>query len=219
MLPPAVSARVLCHMNLMASCLMSDGQFDWRQYQTALGLQVLPAFRPSDPAAFARSLTEDVRVVLDASIITPRASAIFEIRTSPPPEGRMTLQQVADELKTHGPTIKREETMFLQYLNDVLIEGEFCSLPVWVDEGWLRYWKDAARAFRTAGSEYQSFADYLAWQWRLCPSELAPAMPTIWAVLTGYPNGRPHRGSAPVRQSEASVPLGRIRLQGFRRLH
>jgi hypothetical protein len=219
MFTAAVSSRVLSHMNLMASCFTSEGYFDWKSYQTALGLETVPAGPPSDAAEFAKSLTDHVREILRTSKVTGRAPEIFDLRTSRSPETRMTLHQLADALASHGPSIKREETVFLQYLHDVLVEGEFYSLPIWVEESWLTYWKDAARAFRIAGSEYESFADYLAWQWRLRPSDLAPAMPTIWAVLTGYPNGRPHRGAAAARQSETSVPLGRIRLQGFRRLH
>ena len=138
----------------------------------------------------------------------------------------MTLQSVADALNTYNSTIKKAETEFLGFLNRVLIGHDFSSLPVWLDNSWMQYWDEARASYEVTPDEYVLFAENLAWKWRLTARDISEAAPTIWAVLSGYPNHRCSpkgtRKAPAVSQTSnpvAQLPVGRIRLRGFRRVH
>jgi len=111
-------------------------------------------------------------------------------------------------------------------LNDVVIGHNYSTLPVWLDEGWLEYWDDARIIYETAPDDYGQFSENLAWKWRLTMRDFAKAAPTIWAVLSGYPSDRRSKernAKAPVVSQPIhptyQLPVGRIRLRGFRRVH
>jgi len=138
----------------------------------------------------------------------------------------MTLQAVADALDTHLPTVKREETVFLSFLNGVLIGHDFSKLPVWLDDLWLEYWDEARASYESARDNYGEFSENLAWKWRLTVRDISKAAPTIWAVLSGYPNDRRSKRAIskapvvnPIIDPDPQLPAGRIRLRGFRRVH
>lgn len=214
------------HANSLAGCVTESGTVDWQAYRANNDLGCLPASPVANAAEFVSGLTSAITELLSGCRITKRAEDIYRLRTSRPLDSQMTLQAVADQLCTHLPTIKREETVFLAFLNEVLICKDFSRLPVWLDEAWIMHWHQATDTFGTYGDSYTVFADNLAWKWRLTDRELSRAAPTLWAVLTGYPTNRRLRGAvnrpavpidAPV--AEPQLPAGRIRLRGFRRLH
>ena len=129
-------------------------------------------------------------------------------------------------MNTHLPTIKREETVFLRFLNEILIGHDFSALPVWLDDIWLDYWDEARAVYETVPDDYGQFSKNLAWKWRLTVRDIGEAAPTIWAVLSGYPSDRRSKRSiskAPVVSQAVAplpqLPVGRIRLRGFRRVH
>jgi hypothetical protein len=214
------------HANSLACCVTESGTVDWQSYREFNSLPCLPAKPVTNATEFAAGLTGVVTELLSGCRITKRAEEIYRFRTSRPLDSQMTLQAVADQLGTHLPTIKREETVFLAFLNEVLIGQNFSKLPVWLDEAWMMHWEQAADTFRTFGDSYTVFCDNLAWKWRLTVRQMSRAAPTLWAVLSGYPTGRWSKGAvsratvpdeAPVR--EPQLRAGRIRLRGFRRLH
>lgn len=210
--------RIADHLNLVASCLNTEG-IDWESYRARVKLDVLPASAPSSPSDFVRTLPQAIEDLLKRHEISLRAAEIFRRRTGKDARERMTLHQVGEELGTFGSSIKREETLFLAWLNDVLVSREFCSLLVWLDGAWLDRWAEAEEVFDQHGSDHDRFADNLAQLWRVNRKEMSVASPTLWAVFTGYPEGRPprHQRVTPVETAEV-VPT-RIRLQGFRRVH
>ena len=209
--------RLVSHLEMMASCIGEEGALDG--YQQSLGLELLPSATPGTSLQFVQELPKNVRRLLERCSVTKRSAMIYDLRTCRGAQKRRTLHQVADELKTHPPTIKREETVFLKFLNDVLIFGDFSKLPVWLDAGWLGYWAEAASVFETSNGEYRVFSENLAWRWRLSGRDMKNAAPSIWAVLNGYPQGRPRTRAGVQELEERGGSTGRIKLKGFRRLH
>lgn len=214
------------HANLLASCLRDDGMIDWQSYRKANALASLPASPISNADEFAATLRDIVCDLLTVCRITKRAPEIYRLRTSRSLVSQMTLQAVADALSTHMPTVKREETVFLGFLNGVLIGHDYSRLPVWLDDSWVQYWDQARSTYEATPGDYGQFLENLAWTWRLTVREAGKAAPTIWAVLSGYPTDRRSGGTtgkAPaireVFDQAPQLPVGRIALRGFRRLH
>lgn len=210
--------QITDHLNLLAACLDTDG-IDWGAYRTKVGLDILPATTSGGPAEFVRTLPKVVEDLLRRHEVSLRAAEIFRLRTGKDARERMTLHQVGEKLGTFGSSIKREETILLAWLNDVIVGREFCNLVIWLDGSWLDRWGEAEEIFDQFGSDYDIFADRLAQLWRLSGKEMGAAGPTLWAVFTGYPDGRPPRYRSVVSAETIEVTPGRIRLQGFRRVH
>lgn len=214
----ATAARhVTQHLDLVADCLSEVGEVDWSAYRRRAGLARVPASPPLGAAGFASGLRETAVTLLRLHPVSKRAAAIFSRRTSRDAGSRMTLQQVADELMTHLPTVKREENVLLRWLHDAVIGHDFSALDVWLDEAWLDYWSQASEQYGAA-DDYEGFAGNLAWRWRLTGRETRQAAPLLWAVLDGYPDGR-RSGYRPPSPPIHAAPAGRIHLRGFRRLH
>jgi len=170
-----------------------------------MSLAELPAVPACNAEEFVADLCQTVERLLRLHPITKRAPEIFVRRTSQDAGNRMTLQRVADELETHLPTIKREESVMLAWLNDVLIAHDFSSLQVWLDASWLRYWAEASDLYDTA-IDYDNFADNLAWRWRLTGRSIREAAPLLWAVMDGYPDGRRSAYSPPAEIEASAEP-------------
>lgn len=212
---------VLSQLNLLAGCLRDDDTIDWRSYRQSNRLRILPSRPPANAAEFAGSLHETVSEILSLHETLKRACDIFRLRTCLPKSHQMTLQAIADRMATHGPSIKREETLLLRFLNSVVIGHDFSLLSVWLDETWLSWWDEAGEIFRNHSEDYTAFSENLAWRWRLNGNQADEAAPVIWAVLSGYPS---QRYSVTGARTEDTVPIspvqpGRIKLQGFRRVH
>ena len=210
--------RIMDHLNMLASCLNTEG-IDWESYRARAKLDVLPVSAPANPADFVRTLPQAIVDLLKCHEISLRAVEIFQRRTGKDARKRMTLHQVGEELGTFASSIKREETVFLAWLNDVLVSREFCSLRVWLDGVWLDRWADAQEVFNQFGSDYDRFTGNLARFWRLSREEISVATPTLWAVFTGYPDGQPSRHQPVIFVEKTEVVPTRIRLHGFRRVH
>ncbi len=214
------------HANLLAACLGDHGQIDWQAYRDANSLICLPATPTASAAEFVAALRDMIGELLTVCYVTKRAPDIYRLRTSRTLGNQLTLQAVADAMETHLPTVKREETVFLRFLNQILIGHDFSALPVWLDDTWLDYWDEARAVYETSPDDYGQFCENLAWKWRLTVRDIGKAAPTIWAVLSGYPSDRRSKrliSEAPFVNHAVSplpqLPVGRIRLRGFRRVH
>jgi hypothetical protein len=212
--------KVVKHLNLFAEALTPDGRIDWSRYAGTLCLQCIPSEPPRNPEEFAGGFVAVIGQILRRTS-TERRVRIFELRTSLPVGARRTLQAVADIVGAHAPTIKREESELLHHLHDVLVDRDFTSLDLWINEDWLRWVREAVGVFSLSGMEYDKFEASLALRWALRPSLLQPALPSLWAIFTGYPQGGRRRRALRKSTFESSVAIEatRIRLTGFRRLH
>ncbi len=215
------SRDVLDHLDILANCL-SEGQLCWKRYCAAFHLDAFPAEFRDDAGNFVRTFNASVVSMLERLQPTARAARIFSERTCVHQAERPTLEQVAVRLGTVGPSIKREETILLETLNEVLVEKEFSALPFWIDERWLSWFARAAEAYRQSETDYGKFKIELAHQLCLDQTAVREAAPALWAILTGYPIGR-KRGRGPSAlthdQVDAVIEPMRIRLRGFQRLH
>lgn len=223
---PIAAAKATKRLGILATCVSPEGHFDREEYRRRLKLETFPRVFTETSEDFVEGLQSAISQLLSISDITPRATDVYAMRTSRIVRDQMTLQEVADRLATHGPTIKREETILLRFLNEIVIGEDFSSLPVWMDSRWLVFWKEAEAVRLSSTQQYSNFAENLAWRWRLTERQITKATPTIWAVLTGYPENRMSRKR--VRKSPSSqdnfahvsaAPAGKIKLRGFRRLH
>jgi len=205
-------------LDILAGCLDTTGAVIWSSYRAALGLEVLPATITTSADQFVQELPSVTERFLQHSAISRRAAEIFRLRTSQPASQRLTLEKTSEALQTHGPSVKREETLLLQHLNDVIVGKEYAYSPVWLDESWLSYWAEAAAIFSASEGDFQAFERDLQSRWELTHADRA--IVTLWAVFSGYPNGRPSsRRKIAVASENVPQPVGRIRLRGFRRVH
>jgi hypothetical protein len=200
--------------------ITETGAFDWKAYATDASLQPLPRKPPSDYPEFL----DDFRVTvgeLVASIRTGRARQIFELRTARSIADRLTLAEAADRLKCHAPTVKREETLLLEELHDVVVEGEYGKTSFWLDRTWLGMCLEARNSYEAAHGDYARFLTSLERRWQVSRRQIEQAVPGLWAIFNGYPEGR--RGRRGVTEfdwtpTEQPIPI-KISLRGFRRVH
>jgi hypothetical protein len=218
------SREGLAQLSILAGCLAEDGAVDWSCYRERQKILVVPETAPASPAGFTAAIADDLEVLLRDSGITGRAVDIFRLRTSRQLSERLTLDETAKRLGTYGPSVKREETVFLEFLNDLVIGRDFARAPAWLDDTWLGYWREANEIYLSAPANFDTFARVLSSRWALPQSAWFGSLPTLWAVLCGYPDGRPQarrraRMTAKPAPSETAADTGRIRLAGFARLH
>lgn len=219
------------HLTYLEGGLDDVAGIDWDRYLAKTGSTVLPDERTGTPQTFLQMLNPALTELLEIGNPVGRSPIIFARRTSHPVEVRITTEVLARELNTHGPTVKRAETELLQFLNEVLIGGNLAIAGVHVREDFLSMWKEAADCFGEADGDVARFKADLASRWLVDRAELERALPTLVAVLTGYPYkrlGRYTKLQAPVAQVVLSLPsvpsdVGdlpvRIVLRGFRRQH
>lgn len=218
--------RVVNHLNNVQHCFFQSGDLNWTSYSEALKLPVVPTCFRKTANDFASCLAEDLAEIIENVQVSGRAKDIFHLRTRLPPDQRLTLAQVATQLDTHGPSIKREETLLLENLNELIIEKNFSNSRFWLCNKFLYWWGEAEAASSLAEGDYGNFCDLLQDFLCLSEKEVRAAAPAIWAVIHGYPNGRPRISRKRRRKEDSaassaatSQSMGRIRLSGFRRVH
>lgn len=210
-------------LGALAAALGPDGTTDWPVYAARLSLKTLPDHPTRSADDFLASLRDDLEAILAVSPVPRRSAAIFRLRTGQPKASRMTLAEVAEELDTHGPTIKREETIFLAVLNDQLVERDFSSSTIFYRPDYLQFWREADEEFRQSPAGFGFLCARLAGRWNLNAGFVEEHAEALWAVLDGYPNGRRTSKQSPARQppakqgTEAGAVI--IVLRGFRRSH
>ena len=207
-------------LNEIATTVRSDGTLDWARYASIRSLAILPAIPTTTPHDFSNSFVEVISELLRVSGLSDRYVYTFQHRTSKPVLTRPTLQVIADALKSHGPTTKRMETVLLEELNTVLVQKDFSRLAVWLRGPWLSFIEEAHEIYEGAKPEYEAFRENLSRRWSLEGNEVDASAPGLWAIFTGYPEGRRTRHH-PLTNFERLEPVepAKIRLRGFRRLH
>lgn len=212
--------EVLDQLNTIAGCIAEDGSFAWDRYRRAVTTETVPPEPPADAPAFASGSADTFRAILERVRVPGRAVDIFEMRTRHPPATRKTLDATARLLGSHGPSIKREETILLEELHEIVVQHEFSELGFWLDETWLRFCRDAHRAYESADGDHDRFVSGLCLRWAVTPRQVEAALPSLWAVFSGYPDRRRRDAAVePDTGAEAAPPPVRIRLRGFRTVH
>lgn len=217
----SLSHNLAEELDAIATAICLDGTLDWQAYERIVGLDPLPSVPPADASAFLTSFNETIYAMLTRLRQTDRIARIFALRTQHPLRTRMTLEAVASMIGTHPPSVKRDETVFLEELHDIIVDHEFAEVPFWIDQVWLGRCREAQSAFEASKTEYLRFLDTLAVRWGVDHMAAERAAPGLWAIFTGYPEGR--------KRSNALEPVDigvtpeafavRIKLRGFRRVH
>lgn len=219
------------HLTSLEGVLDDDTGVDWDAYLSRTGTATLPVAPTDNSSTFLHTLIPTLIKLLEIGNPTTRSPVIFARRTSHPVEVRMSTEALAKELGTHGPSIKREETELLVFLNEVLIGGNLAIAGVHMRHDFLAMWKDAADCFEAADGDVTRFKRDLSAKWLIGSADVEQALPTVVAVLTGYPYKRLGRYSKlaalgpqavlppPFIEEEDQKTLVRIALRGFRRQH
>ena len=209
------------HLHELNACVGDDESLDWNEYRSRFAATRIPDVPVTSPRAFSADLLDSVEGLLASSGVTLRAVEIFRLRTCRERGSRLTLAATAVKLGTWGSAVKREESILLKFLFEVLVERDFSAVPVWLDSEWLERWREAYSVFGRSRKGYESFKLELQREWCLAEDQAGEAVATIWAVFTGYPDRR--RSAFPLSDSVAAAPTGteyvRIQLRGFRRKH
>ena len=198
-------------------------------WAAGLGLIALPRIDPTDGAAFIDALDEALAEAARANATSGRAEQIYRLRTRIARRRRPTLQDIAVALATHGPTVKREETVLLASLHTQLVEGDMTDATVVWRPGFLNFFKIATEVHALADGDYSLFCSSLGRRWNCDPDAVRERVEGLWAVLSLYPGGRRarlvmNRSEAPARVREKAspprpAPGGVVVLRGFRRPH
>lgn len=218
------------HLGQLSGVLDEDSGLNWPVYLARTGTGLLPSIPTVTPVEFLRTLVPTLTALLESAAPTNRSALIFARRTSRPVEVRIPTEALAAELGTHGSSIKREETVLLAFLNAVLIGSNLAMAGVHLRDGFIEMWKDAAECLEAADGDAEGLTKLLSSKWHLRIADVAAALPTIMAVLTGYPYKRLGRYSRMVSAPAVVIPLpavdkeqeeapARIVLRGFRRHH
>jgi hypothetical protein len=197
-----------------------SGCVDMEKVFLSFGLAATPARDPECAAQFLDGLLSDVRSIVQENMFTKRSLQIFDLRIAVSHRRRPTLAEVASQLGTHGPSIKREESVLLEELNRQLVEQDYTHAKALVRPRFASYWQQAAAAYHNCGGDYSAFCQLATTTWGAHFPEAVAEI--LWAVVSEYPrhgkgrasDGRPSR---PISASAASV--GKIVLRGFRSVH
>lgn len=222
----------IAHLDQVVASLDENQHFDWKTYLETIEARAVPKDDLSGPAEFMRNLVTNVSAILDANPPRTRSYDIFVLRTARPIATRLTMEKTAEVLDTHGPSVKREETATLAWLNEVILGDDQALAGVALRPVFVGIWHRISEIFDEANGDAERFQRYLAATFGIGEGDVEPAMPTMIAVLTGYPYGRlgRHKRMAPVSIVEDEEPNGtgevadvttpvRIKLKGFRRTH
>ena len=224
----------IAHLDKVVASLDEDQRFDQTVYLDVIGVRALPENDPASPAEFMRDLAANVSEILAANPPRMRSREIFVLRTARPIATRMTMEKTAEALDTYGPSVKREETDTLAWLNEVILQGDQSLAGIALRPVFVRIWKRINEVFDEANGDAELFQRYLAATFGIDEGNVEPAMPTMIAILTGYPYGRLGRYTrmAPeailedddpaehkVEETPEDTMPARIKLKGFRRTH
>lgn len=202
----------------IAQALDANGQFSWPIFAASRGMAHLSAEERGTPGEFIIALNRDLEEIVRANATSLRAADVFRLRTCLPRTSRRTLGEVAKILGSHGPSIKREESLLLDALHSQLVLHDYTFSRVLFRPSFRKFWRESWRVYCDCGGDFEDFSAALAAEWSLPLREIRRGSDAIWAVLTRYPNGRLTAGR---QRRQAVVPPfegGTIVLRGFRRV-
>lgn len=218
------------HLQIVADSLGPDGQINWLKYNESTGIKTIPEAGVAGPRDFLIGLNTAISEILTLSPPSMRSKEIFEERVVHSVETRITSEALGAKLGTHGSGIKREETVALEFLNDTIIQRNYAVAKLDLSSDFLDFWRFAADTFEECEGEASEFCRLLSLRWNVRHADVDAVLPTLIAVLTGYPYGRLGRYIGRRKTIEARIePLPTISkadnepmtliLRGFRRAH
>lgn len=205
------------------SASTSDGErFDWVAYRASMEIPDAPGLDVLDPSEFMLNLPEAVESLIHRIKLPPHALQIYRSRIAVDRRKRRTLQQVADDIGTYGPVVKRHESSILGTLNELLAEGSLCAFDLCIHESFMSNWAVASTFFAQSEGDYHQFVSGLSREWNLEGRYRPESFEVLWAVLSQYPGGRPRRSvctPVPAPRASSASASAVIKLRGFRATH
>lgn len=220
----------------LARCTYADGSVDWWQYAELSGVAFLPRIDANDPRQFLHSIVPTAVDVLNSRRLSAIAAEVFRLRSSVGLEGRPTAEALAAQLGGHGSSVKRIETDMLRFLRAVFIERNLAIATAHISARFLNQWSFVESCFEDWENDTDRILIRLSQGWGLEKDEVTIYLPSIVAIVTGYPMGR--LGRTYKNQERASLiefddvieqdnqkgasenlEPQRIVLRGFRRRH
>lgn len=230
--------KVYENIHLLAKCTDRDGLVDWWRYAKLSNVPFLPIEDVNDPRKFLDCIIPTSVGVLNSRQLSSRAAAIFSERTAVRLSDRPTTEALATRLGGLGVTIKMTETKLLKFLREVFVEKNLAIATVHLSAAFLEQWSFVEDCFPVWEQDTDRVLTRLAEGWGLDQSVVAPFMPAIVAIITGYPLGRlarHHRLQKAEEHESVSIDTTsdfealdalddepvpqRIVLRGFRRQH
>jgi hypothetical protein len=229
-LPPGRAGQVALEvLNGVGRALAGGPPGDIDAWAGGLGLVALPRLDPRDGASFLDCLDGALAAAAETDARAGRAAQIYRLRTCVPRRRRPTLQDIAVTLSTHGPSVKREESLLLAGLHAQLVKGDMTDAGVVWRPGFVTRFTEAVDVHEHAGGDYNRFCSALARTWNLESEDVRERAEGLWAVLTLYPGGRRamhlRNGMRRTPDDRPAVAIphppaaGVVVLRGFRRAH
>ena len=215
----AVTPHFISKLSAVSESIDGNGELNWGGYAEKLGVPLLPECERGTQFDVFENLILDLDKIISLGTTWKNASEIFRLRTSQVATVRPTLQTLAEQLKTHQPSVKRIETDILGFLNDALVGLSDSQKRVLIRPSYLQHWSEFAELY-AANPNFTDFQSKLL-KSTYCDQEVAVRVSsTVWAVLNGYPYGRKSKALDRAHYSH-QTPLNnkRIVLRGFRRAH
>jgi hypothetical protein len=200
-----------------------------------MNVPFLPDHPSDDPATFLELIVPVSAKTLENRKLSAIANSVFTKRTSVTSHNRPTMEALALELGKHAPTVKRVETEVLAFLNNVFIDQDLAAARLQVCPMFLQKWGELNQWFQDVDGDPQALGKRVSAEWTLSIDFVSPFIPVIFAILTGYPLGRPGKGSGLVKRTRPTVLYDtsaedftglsdmdlpeRVVLKGFRRVH
>lgn len=231
---PASVARK--HIGFLAQCVNVDGHIDWPNYARLAEVPIFPEYEILSPEDFLPQIIPTAIGVLETRALSVIAPRTFQLRTSLPLQDRPTTDALAMELSVHGPSVKMVETKLLKFLHEVFLEHHLSIARTHVRQDFLAYWSEVDQAFNEVDGDAELVKRVLTGRWGVSSEALEPYMPSIVAIMTGYPMGRLGRNTKmqnkiipilttnrkeriPEKNPKADTLPQRVVLRGFRRTH
>jgi hypothetical protein len=210
----------------LSRAVTQKGGIAWQEFYKIKDIQLVPETESDSPAFFAEHAIETVSAFIDYTEITRRSRDIFHLRTVPEAAVRKTLDQTGELLGCEGPSIKREENLLLERLNDAIFAEDYTAAGACFRASFTKHWKRAKKIYRQTSNQYH-FADLLSREWGLSIAEVSKVIPMFTCIIEGKPKGYTGKtllASAPSiysqnKNSNATATLSVIRLRGFRSIH
>lgn len=221
---PALPARseecIRVLIDALAASLDAHGELNWTAFSDRMRLIPFPPHPRLSAESFLLSLYEDLDELVSSCKVTGRALEIFRRRTSVPSARRPTLDEIAKVLGTHGPTVKREESVLLSALHSIFVRSDSSDFPLAVDSSYLGFWATALAQFENSGGSFSNFCSRLSHEWNLPVDRVFSKAELLWAVVMRYPV-RANDGEQDQGMAREVRPLdgGLVVLRGFRTEH
>lgn len=201
--------------------VQDDGTINWNTYERILGLTRIPKHEPQTIVNFLENISNDIESIIEINKYSKNAVGIFKLRISASPQDRLTLASTASALNTHGPSIKREETILLSNLNNLLIRQDLTCSDVVFSNNYLNFWEEANQIYKKSEGKYDDFCSLAFEQWQISKYDYASQFHIIYSILNQYPSSHiiKRKSKALTKKDTEQENSGIIILRGFRYIH